>query len=44
MPCIKIKAIYILVTCDCSFKGAVGTLGYLVVFIKIQAYNWEFNL
>ena len=35
MPYIKIKAIYILITRNCGFGRAVGTLNYLVVFIKI---------
>jgi len=38
---IGMKAIYILVTCNYGFKRAVGTLGYLVIFIKIRAYNYR---
>ena len=41
MPRIGIKAIYALVTRNCGFRRAVGTLGYLVVFIRIRAYNYK---
>ena len=41
MPYIGIKAIYALVTYNCGFRRVIGTLGYLVLFIKIQAYNYR---
>ena len=41
MPRIEIKAIYALVTRNCGFRRVVGTLGYLVIFIKIRAYNYR---
>jgi len=39
MPHMGIKTIYILVTRNCGFRRVVGTLGYLVIFIRIRAYN-----
>jgi len=44
MPRIGMKAIYILVTCNRGFRRIVGTLGHLVIFIRVRAHNWEFNL
>jgi hypothetical protein len=35
------KAIYVLVTRNCGFGRVVGTLGYLVVFVRIRAYNYR---
>ena len=39
MPYIGIKAIYILVTRNRGFRKIVGTLGHLVVFIRVRARN-----
>ena len=39
MPHMGMKAIYALVTRNYGFRKAVGTLGYLVIFVKIRAYN-----
>ena len=41
MPRIGIKAIYVLVTRNYGFERAVGTSGYLVVFVKIRARNYR---
>jgi len=41
MPYIGIKAIYVLVTRNCGFRRVVGTLGYLVIFIRMWAYNYR---
>ena len=41
IPHIRIKAIYALVTRNYGFRRAVGTLGYLVIFIKMRAYNYR---
>jgi len=41
MPRIGIKAIYALVTHNCGFRRAVGTSGYLVIFVEMQAYNYK---
>jgi hypothetical protein len=41
MPRIGIKAIYALVTRNYGFRRAVGTSGYLVIFIKMRAYNYR---
>jgi len=34
MSYMGIKVIYVLATCNWGFKKAVGTLSYLVIFIK----------
>jgi len=41
MPRIGIKVIYALVTRNFGFGRAVGTLGYLVIFIRMRAYNYR---
>jgi len=39
MPCIGMKVIYILVTRNRGFRRIVGTLGYLVIFVRMWARN-----
>ena len=41
MPRIGMKAIYALVTRNCGFRRAVGTSSYLVVFVRMRAYNYR---
>ena len=41
MPYIGIKAVHILVIYNRGFGRLAGTLGYLVIFIRIRARNYR---